>query len=131
MKDPTELLVVGDSRRTEPWIWRYSTLTKNGSEDWSSEVSRVRWFKTRAVAERWREEILLRDADFDRIYRSYTRLTQAWASMASAMKSENGKQSYCFKISNYYQQRAAECWKSWNEAHAHLENAGVQIDVPL
>lgn len=63
---------------------------------------RIRWFKARALVKRWHEEILLREADFDRIYHGYGRLLEAWKAMGISHMGQPSVRAYCFQVSHYY-----------------------------
>lgn len=78
----------------------------------------------------WREEIFLREADFDRIRRGNLRLSDMWNSMAQLMSTHpnQGRRAYCFLISTYYSTRASECDMLWTEAKTHLEKAALNLE---
>ncbi|KIJ26893.1 hypothetical protein M422DRAFT_271991 [Sphaerobolus stellatus SS14] len=123
MKDPGKVLVLGDGTRQEPWIWRIGLQEHGeGSEKWMIEEDRVRWFKSRALMTRWREEVHMREAEFHRIERAYRRMTDAWTDIAkTADPLLCALRAYAFKRADYYQGRHREATK------LHLEVVGSDL----
>ncbi|KIJ24005.1 hypothetical protein M422DRAFT_275308 [Sphaerobolus stellatus SS14] len=123
MKDPSKVLVLGDGTRQEPWIWHIGLqIHGESSENSMLEEDRVRWFKSRALMQRWREEIHMREADFKRIQRSYLRMVSAWNSIAHTVTSSTSdlsllaRRAYSLKMADYYGQRLDEAVKLGLEA---------------
>ncbi|KIJ24871.1 hypothetical protein M422DRAFT_274265 [Sphaerobolus stellatus SS14] len=117
MKNSMKTLELGDGKRVEPWFWKkgLSKYSLN-SNDWLLEIDRTRWFKSRTLMLRWREELNMRKADFGRLLKAFTRMGQAWTSVAdSASANEtttildvHAKKAYAYKMANYFEQKANE-----------------------
>ncbi|KAG1837170.1 hypothetical protein DFJ58DRAFT_669107, partial [Suillus subalutaceus] len=49
----------GQRNSTLPWFWSLDVRGDSVSNDWMNEFYRVHWLRTKALQDRWAEELLL------------------------------------------------------------------------
>lgn len=90
--------------------------------------------------QRWREEIHMREADFDRLHRANTRMSMAWTEIAAADVTDSlphdvhdtrARMALAYKMSAYYEARAAECQNLFTKAKTSDLAQQTNISAPL
>jgi hypothetical protein len=93
-------------------------------------ADRVRWFKSRAAMQRWREELHMRLAEFDRVDRAYTRMDSAWSQISQQADALPAQRAYGLKMSAYYLKRAMECQTLYKNAIVHTSRHHIDLKNP-
>lgn len=94
-------------------------------------ADRVRWFKTRAAMQRWREEIQMRFAEFDCLKRAYDTMTSIWFQISEQPSSPQHRVAYACKMSDYYSRRATECQKLYENARLKFLAKNIKLHEPV
>jgi hypothetical protein len=140
MKNVSSTHALGDGGKPDPWFWalgRPSGMSAAEDKEWSRErmnfpclfknlwlmlfalsVDRVKWFRDRADRDRWKEEVEILDAEFQRTLVSRARMSQTWSELASKNMAQPGAAAYAYRQSSMYRALADECAKLYQEAKA-------------
>lgn len=98
--------------------------------DWHNffffKVDRVKWFRDRADRDRFREEVEILEAEFERTVLSHTRMADVWTQLADA-SSGPGAEAYAHKKACMYRGLANECSEAYDIAR---KKAGRALPTP-
>ncbi|KAJ7223217.1 hypothetical protein GGX14DRAFT_352104, partial [Mycena pura] len=75
------LITSGESHRQVSWIW--TQAGKSGSDDEFLEALRIEWCKAYARTRRWREDVRLLEAEWDRLPMTLSFLENKWNDRAA------------------------------------------------
>ena len=90
-------------------------------------MDRVKWFRDRADRNRFREEVQILQAEFERTIVSHKRMAEVWTQLADTVSCP-GAAAYAHKKAEMYDGLAQECSKAYEVARkeAGSINAGVK-----
>ncbi|TFK35116.1 hypothetical protein BDQ12DRAFT_726248 [Crucibulum laeve] len=74
------------SMTEDGWIWcleKMGRLSAEQIEEWIQEGDRVQWFRAEAEMQRWLEEWEIKQADFMRCIRSFSKMHEVWTELAT------------------------------------------------
>ncbi|KAL5512685.1 hypothetical protein ACEPAG_2951 [Sanghuangporus baumii] len=103
---------LGSGRRPLGWIWTVGWEHLESDElSESLEENRVRWFRARAVRDRWREEVELLEEESQRLIKGLKQMAVAWKNLAKAERTEitgshSGRSAYMERKSRLYSDMA-------------------------
>jgi hypothetical protein len=80
--------------------------------------------------QRWREELHMRLAEFDRVDRAYTRMASAWSQISEHADAPPAQRAYGSSMSAYYLKRATECQNLYKNAVDHTSAHGINLREP-
>ncbi|KAJ7667892.1 hypothetical protein DFH06DRAFT_983104 [Mycena polygramma] len=83
-------VVSGETHRTLSWIW-YAASDKEGDDEKLHEALRVEWAKAYSRSNRWREELVMLEAEMSRTIRGGRTAEQVWIARSSARTLALGK----------------------------------------
>lgn len=86
-------------------------------------MDRVKWFRERANRDRYREEVEILEADFERTIFSHFRMAEVWTAMAENCIKEPGAAAYARKKAVMYQNLSNEASKMYTDAKAAADKA--------
>jgi hypothetical protein len=72
-------------------------------------ADRVQWFRARAQAQRWEEEVEILEEEFRRTIRSFERMAEVWRLLAKAPDMATGYSAYAFKHTQMFSEMAEDC----------------------
>jgi len=130
---------MGDSKKRDPWFWHVvmpQGLSKEQQKEWSLDsenifrpliyftliklnfdaypVDRVKWFRERADRNRFREEVDILEAEFERTTLSHMRMTKVWTQLADRYTPTHpGSAAYAHKKAHMYLELAKECSEAY------------------
>jgi hypothetical protein len=78
-------------------------------------VDRVKWFRDRADRDRFREEVEILEAEFERTMTSFNRLSDVWTQLASSATGP-GRAAYAWRKAVMYQGLEQECKQAYSVA---------------
>jgi predicted house-cleaning NTP pyrophosphatase (Maf/HAM1 superfamily) len=87
-------------------------------------VDRVKWFRERANRDRYREEVEILEADFERTIFSHSRMAEVWTGMAEHFLNELGAAAYARKKAVMYRNLSDEASQKYTDAKADADKAG-------
>jgi hypothetical protein len=119
---------IGDSRKRDPWFWHVvqpAGLSQEGQKAWNIDsasqstfakafltyitvVDQVKWFHDRADQDRFREEVKILEAEFERTIASFNQMSDIWTELASGATGP-GSAAYAQRKAIMYQGLAEEC----------------------
>ncbi|KAK1226180.1 hypothetical protein PQX77_010857 [Marasmius sp. AFHP31] len=125
---------LGSSSEPDPWYWSIGTQfgSDGESEEWKLEMHRVKWFRDRAVIDRWTEEKDILEAEYQRVITAHGRMEEIWTTMGGeyemlshAIKSADvvdtqhrnimrGFQAYAHKQANVYARLKTDVIEQWS-----------------
>lgn len=80
----------------------------------------------------------MREADFDRLHRANCRMATAWADIAGEslmlkgpLHFVNVQVAFAYKMSDYYEQRAADCQNLYSAAKQSSLARKTDTNIPL
>ena len=76
-------------------------------------VDRVRWFRAKAEAERYKEEIEILEEEIRRTFTSFSRLRTVWEALAHGPH-KSGYSSYAYKIAASWGKLADDMSSRWH-----------------
>jgi hypothetical protein len=90
-------------------------------------VDRVKWFRDRADRDRFREEVQILQAEFERTVVSHKRMAEVWTQLADTVSCP-GAVAYAHKKAEMYDGLAQECSKAYEVARkeAGSVNTGLK-----
>jgi hypothetical protein len=126
---------IGDSRKRDPWFWHVvqpAGLSQEQQKEWSVDsasqftfakafltyiivVDRVKWFRDRADRDRFREEVEILEAEFERTMVSFNRMSDVWTELASRATGP-GSAAYAQRKAVMYRGLAEECKQVYSMA---------------
>ncbi|KAJ7576191.1 hypothetical protein C8J56DRAFT_1062311 [Mycena floridula] len=127
-KDPSKPVELGDSKKTDGWIWRVGNLgemSDNDRSDFEKDAAHVQWFHARAEMERWQECVEILEEEFRRSIRGFNVMTSIWEKLA--MQSEGGHAAYAFKQSAMYQKMALNAAEKFIAAKGTWPGEGIRL----
>lgn len=71
-------------------------------------MDKVKWFRERADRDRFREEVDILEAEFERTIISHSRMAEVWSELATKC-SLPGATAYAYKKAEMYQGLSKEC----------------------
>ena len=124
---------ISDSRKQDPWFWHVvqpAGLSQEQQKAWSNDsacqytfaetfltyitvVDRVKWFRDRADRERFREEVEILEAEFERTITSFNRMSDIWTQLASGVTGP-GSAAYAQRKAVMYQGLVEECEQAYS-----------------
>lgn len=135
-KNVSTVRSMGDSKRRDPWFWQVVAprgLSQEKEKEWSLDstwffpfvltvwiiccfaVDRVKWFRDRADRDRFREEVQILEAEFERTIVSHARMADVWAQLAGTA-SGPGATAYAHKKAYMYRCLSTECSEAYDIA---------------
>ncbi|KAF9555270.1 hypothetical protein CPC08DRAFT_766080 [Agrocybe pediades] len=143
--DPTT--VISEGHRTVSWIWRQM----GGSIDLSSdqrlhESLRIEWCKSKARADRWREEVELLQEEQRRVLLFFEQRAREWNELAVEGSSWTlpgvpfdptairGREAYAREQAHQFLQMKQYCSLVWCNVEGYIQNNGegeIQPGIPL
>lgn len=146
-KDMTLTGRLGDSKRKEPWYWVIGKPKDISDSAWGQEraytpepiciiaatyfhsVDRVRWFRTRAARDRYKEELEILDEEFKRTHCSFTRMKTMWMEIGRAQFNirqgdshlARGYHAFACRQAAMYEKLANNASDHWRTARALSE----------
>ncbi|KAJ6535031.1 hypothetical protein B0H19DRAFT_900657, partial [Mycena capillaripes] len=102
---------MGDSKLQDSWFWttsRPADLTEVEEMAWEKELSRVKWFRERALRDRAVEEVETLECEFDRAIAWFAKNSDVWNCLAG-QANEPGAKAYAFKQAKMYMEMSEEC----------------------
>ncbi len=88
-------------------------------------MERVRWFRTRAACDRYREELEILNEEFRRTYQSFARMTAIWEAIGDRQKKlrekdnsrlANGYHAFAYRQAAMYAKLARNTAENWTKA---------------
>ncbi|KAJ7660352.1 hypothetical protein DFH06DRAFT_988965 [Mycena polygramma] len=148
--EPVDLTVLfnletGEGSRVLSWIWYSATTRADATEDGKlHEDIRVEWLRSRARADRWREELILVEEEMRRTIEFCHWKQRWWLARAEtrpdgSAQLQEGVRAYALEQANR-EERWAVTWSAkWSAVRAraelvlrdHLVNVEDQVLIPL
>ncbi|KAK7027904.1 hypothetical protein VNI00_015120 [Paramarasmius palmivorus] len=106
--------------RSDPWYWNVSFRSKTDDEDdnaWLTEMNRVKWFRDRALLDRYKEELEILEAEYTRSCVFHEKMTEIWTALAKESQSDGefGYTAYAQKQAAVYQMLREDITEHWEK----------------
>jgi hypothetical protein len=89
-------------------------------------VDRVKWFRDRADRDRFREEVQILQAEFERTVVSHKRMAEVWTQLADTVSCP-GAVAYAHKKAEMYDGLAQECSKAYEVARKEVGSVNTGL----
>ncbi|KAG2345169.1 hypothetical protein BDR05DRAFT_881134, partial [Suillus weaverae] len=110
----------GQRNSTLPWFWSLDVQGDSVSNDWMNEFHRVHWLHTKALQDRWAEELLLVGHEMCWTINFLVHKAQTWLDRTN----QNGKPGWdglsCYAIrqAQMYRLLAEDAWAWFVEVNS-------------
>ncbi|KAF8437114.1 hypothetical protein L210DRAFT_3505436 [Boletus edulis BED1] len=107
------------------WFWSLDVLRDTDRNDWMSEFYRVHWLRSKAVKDRWQEEVELLRAEFEWATNFFQRTAEDWEhrSVRCQNKRLEGQACYAARQSAIYGRLRDQCKVAWEKLNADQTRA--------
>lgn len=93
-------------------------------------VDRVRWFRTRAALDRWREELEILNEEFRQTSCSFTQMSNIWKKLRDEQLTRrkdssrivNGYHAFAYRQAAMYSRLAKGAFDNWDKARVLTRN---------
>ncbi|KAF8131231.1 hypothetical protein EV363DRAFT_1296616 [Boletus edulis] len=107
------------------WFWSLDVPRDTDRNDWMSEFYRVHWLRSKAVKDRWQEEVELLRAEFEWASNFFQRTAEDWEhrSVRCQNKRLEGQACYAARQSAIYGRLRDQCKVAWEKLNADQTRA--------
>ncbi|KAF8128096.1 hypothetical protein EV363DRAFT_1170927 [Boletus edulis] len=107
------------------WFWSLDVPRDTDRNDWMSEFYRVHWLRSKAVKDRWQEEVELLRAEFEWATNFFQRTAEDWEhrSVRCQNKRLEGQACYAARQSAIYGRLRDQCKVAWEKLNADQTRA--------
>ncbi|KAG2343157.1 hypothetical protein BDR05DRAFT_884626, partial [Suillus weaverae] len=109
----------GQRNSTLPWFWSLDVQGDLVSNDWMNEFYRVHWLRTKALQDRWAEELLLVGHEMRWTINFLVHKAQTWLDQTNqnGEPGQDGLSCYAIRQAQMYRLLAEDAWAQFIEVN--------------
>ncbi|KAG2099270.1 uncharacterized protein F5147DRAFT_582692, partial [Suillus discolor] len=98
----------GQRNATLPWFWSLDVQGDSVSSDWMNEFYRVHWLRTKALCDRWAEELILVEHEMGWTLEFFLFKASTWLTRltSNSEAQTEGHKCYAIRQAHMYQELA-------------------------